>query len=275
MDLDFEKALTYISKDMQWGNKLLAGSGLILATVAVFLIPALMIFSGMPAVFWTSLILALLVSAVLWIIVSGYVCETAHRRIKNPLEDTLLDWKNFGELFILGLKYMVGYLLYFIPFMIVCGLFCTFCITGIVSLKNGFYAGSGFSFISMVFWGAITLFLYIITMVFLPMVMTNFFKEKKILSFVNLKTAFSLVRHNVANYFVLILLFIAITVLTQIVFSLLSVTIVGVIFLPLLYMYAYYVIADLCAQFALTAEAKEVEQHNTQPNDENAENPSC
>ena len=39
MELDFEKSLTYISKDPGWVNKLLAGAGIVLASFAIFIIP--------------------------------------------------------------------------------------------------------------------------------------------------------------------------------------------------------------------------------------------
>lgn len=260
MNFDFEKALIYISKDSQWGNKLLAGGGLVLSTFAVFVFPLLATLSGSLLVVLLTFIPAIIFSVLIWLIISGYVCETANRRINNPEDYILPDWSNFGVLMLLGIKYTLGYLLYLLPVIIFGLIFLAVCIFGLSGIKEHISTLNVFGFVLLVALGALVLFLYVLTMIFLPLMMTNFFKYKKILAFVNLKEAFLMVKDNAMNYFFLILLFIAVTMLCQIVCSFLMATLVGVIFIPVLYIYIYYVIAEICAQFALSKE------HNTAEN---------
>lgn len=253
MELDFEKSLTYIAKDPQWGNKLLAGSGLVLATFVIFLFPLLMLLTGSLPVIIFSLILAMIASFAVWFIVSGYICKTAHLRITQPENDILPDWSNFGELFVTGAKYFFGYFMYLLPVCLIAFLCGFLFIVGTASYASSDGSGA-FAFLFVVLLGAITLFLYVLTLLFLPLMMVNFFKYQKVLSFVNLKQGFEMLKNNAGNYFILILLFIAVGMIGQIFCSVLFATIVGIILLPILYFYMYLVIVELSAQFVIPSE---------------------
>ena len=260
MDLDFEKALTYIARDSQWVNKLLAGSGIILAAIVVFIFPFAAILMGSVKSFSVMMILSCIISVVLWLAVSGYVCETAYRRIQNREDYTLPDWTKFGELIVLGFKYFLGYILYFVP-LIVFGLIFMGLFLLIGNPFTGFHHISGFSYGILVFACAVVLFLYILTLIFLPLMMSAFFADKKILSFVSYKKAANLIRGNVSNYVTLIVLFIALSILTSIITSILCVTVVGYILFPLIYMYIYFVISELCAQFVVSAKTEQTDEN--------------
>ena len=67
-----------------------------------------------------------------------------------------------------------------------------------------------------------------------------------------------MLKGNVGNYCILILLFLALSVMTQIVISILTITIAGIIFIPVLYFYTYLVAAELIAQFVLCAKEKTI-----------------
>ena len=264
MELDFEKALTYIAKDPQWVNKFLAGSGIILAALGVMIFPFASLLTGSSKSFCALMIMSCAVSVVLWLAVSGYVCETAHRRIKNTEDYTLPDWTDFGGLIALGFKYSIGYFLYFIPVLVVGLIFAGLCFF-IGNPFAGFHHHmSGFSFGILVFAGAFLLFLYLLAVIFLPLVMSAFFEDKKVLSFVSFDKAAKLIKGNVSNYVMLIILFIAMSILVSIITSILCVTVVGYIFFPLVYMYAYLVISELCAQFVVSSKAEKT-----------ADTPSC
>ena len=260
MNFDFEKALIYISKDSQWGNKLLAGGGLVLSTFAVFVFPLLATLSGSLLVVLLTFIPAIIFSVLIWLIISGYVCETAYRRIQNREDYTLPDWTKFGELIVLGFKYFLGYILYFVP-LIVFGLIFMGLFLLIGNPFTGFHHISGFSYGILVFACAVVLFLYILTLIFLPLMMSAFFADKKILSFVSYKKAANLIRGNVSNYVTLIVLFIALSILTSIITSILCVTVVGYILFPLIYMYIYFVISELCAQFVVSAKTEQTDEN--------------
>ncbi len=266
MDLDFEKSLTYIAKDPQWGNKLLAGAGLILAMIAVFLFPLLMLLTGLIPVVAVTFVLALICAFLLWFAVTGYVCKTVYIRINEPENGILPDWKNFGELIITGIKYFCGYFLYILPVILISSVFWGFFIVGCARTHLPMFASDAIYFIFVVLLGAFALFLTILTSIFLPLMMANFFKEQKILSFVALKDAFSMLKNNVGNYCILILLYIALSMLNQIVCSVLVATIVGIIFIPIFYFYVYLVVADLNAQFVEVAKNKQITADNPQEN---------
>ena len=253
MELDFEKSLTYIAKDPQWGNKLLAGSGLVLATFVIFLFPLLMLLTGSIPVVIFSLTIAMIASFAIWLIVSGYICKAVHLRITQPENDILPDWSNFGELFVTGAKYFFGYFLYVLPVCLTAFLCGFLFIFGTVSSASSDGSGA-FAFLFVVLLGAITLFLYVLTLLFLPLMMVNFFKNRKVLSFVNLKQGYEMLKNNVGNYFILILLFIAVGMIGQLICSVLFATIVGIILLPILYFYMYLVIVELTAQFVISSE---------------------
>ncbi len=257
MNLDFEKALTYISKDTQWVNKLLAGSGILLATFAIFALPVFVfVFTDSGAASIFSFVLCFVFSFVLSFALAGYIAETANKRI-NYQNSILPDWNDFGRFLVTGIKYFAGYFIYILPLVIASMVY--FVLLGIV--MNGYHlnpaANHAAGFILMTFLGALLLLFFIMVMIFCPLMMCNFFKDLKILSFVNFKEAYSLLKDNIGNYFVLILLFIALSVLVQFVFSFLAITVVGLILIPVVYFYTYLVMAEITAQFVLSAKDRE------------------
>ena len=257
MNLDFEKSLTYISKDNQWVNKLLAGAGILLAIFAVFLLPILVfIVTNSAIVMMLSFGLCFIFSVILSFAVSGYIAETANKRI-NYQNSVLPDWNDFGRFIVTGLKYFAGYFLYILPLIIACSVYFFLLAVTMSGYHTHSAAQQAVPFLFMVVLGALLLMFFILVIVFCPLMMCNFFKDLKILSFVNFKDAFVLLKDNVSNYFVLILLFIALSVLIQILCTVLTITIVGLILMPVVYFYIYLVVAEITAQFVLSAKDKE------------------
>ncbi len=80
----------------------------------------------------------------------------------------------------------------------------------------------------------------------------NFSVDMKILDFVNFKKAYAHIRDNWANYLILLLLLIALSLILQVGAFILALTIVGVIIIPAFMFYMYLVSADLVAQFMKT-----------------------
>ena len=253
MELDFEKALTYISKDSGWANKLLAGSGIVLAACAVFIIPFVAyIFTLSKVAGLASFLLCFIFSIFLSLLLAGYFVQTGNRRI-NYSNTFLPDWSEFGRMMKTGLKYFVGLFIYSLPVILLSVIFLV-CLLFVIG-NNAFHPAA---FLLLTLLGAFSLLVYILTVIFCPLMMANFFKELKILAFVNFNNAFDMLKGNVGNYCILLLLFLALSVLTQIVISILGVTIVGIIFIPVLYFYTYLVAAELTAQFVLCAKEKAI-----------------
>ena len=253
MELDFEKSLTYISKDPGWVNKLLAGSGILLASFAVFLTPLIAyLFTDSKGICIGSLLLCIIFAIILTLLLTGYCVQTGNKII-NYSNTFLPDWNEFKKMLKTGLKYFVGTFIYSLPALLLSLIFliCLFFALG----GNAFHPAV---FILLTMLGAATLVVYILLSIFYPLMSANFYKDLKILSFVNFKTAFEMLKGNVGNYCVLILLFLALSVLAQIIMSLLSITIIGLIFVPVLTFYTYLVSTNLIAQFVLCAKEKEI-----------------
>lgn len=255
MNMDFEKALTYIAKDPGWCNKLLAGSGLLLASFAVFIIPFLVYIGTLSSIAaGLSFFLCLFASLLLGLVIAGYYVQTANRRI-NFSNSFLPDWNDFFHLALTGLKYFAGFFLYMLPLLVFGGLYlCT-----IVHHFASKAAMNAPTFLLFTLFGALLLMCYILVMIFAPLMMANYFKTLKILSFVDFKEAFAMLKGNVGDYFVMILLFLALSVFLQMAFSFLVITVIGIIFMPVAYFYTYLVSAEIVAQFVLTAKEKEQE----------------
>ncbi len=250
MNLDLEKALVYISRDPAWVNKLLAGSGILFAMYGIFIIPILLYaFSKSGVLFAISFITSFLISVFLCLIFSGFLAETCNKRI-NYNNSILPDWKNLGTMLVSGIKYFLGYFLYSVPILLLSFVFL-FLITFWIGSPSAFDFQEVFIFILMVVLGATFLSFIIAYLVFCPLMMANFYKDLKILSFVNFKKAWSMLRGHAGSYFVVLLIFLAFSFLLQTVVSILAISIVGIIFIPVVYFYFYLVIIEIVAQFVL------------------------
>ena len=187
MNLDFEKSLTYIAKEPGRVNKLLAGSGILLATYAVYVIPLFaFLFSDSVVIGAGSFLLCLIFSLVMTFVIAGYFVQTGNRRI-NFANSFLPDWIEFGRMFVTGVKYFVGFFIYCLPVAILSLLF-GLALAFVFVNHNAFHPAA---FILLTAFGALLLLLYLLVMIFAPLMMANFFRNLKILSFVDFKGAFS------------------------------------------------------------------------------------
>ena len=256
MKLDLEKAFLFVFKDPSCVNKLIAGAGITISIYLVFFMPILVyIFSSSAKITIFSIFLSFIASLILSCLISGFVAETVNKRI-NYRHSLLPDWSDFRRLVVSGLKYFIGYFLYSIPILILMIVFL---------ILLTFYLGQGnnaetmfvpFGFLGLVLLGTIFLFAMILYSVFCPLMMANFYKDLKILSFVDFKSAIAMLKGNGTNYFVMILIFIALSFLMQSIFTILFVTVIGSILIPLIYFYFYLVIAEVVAQFVVIARSE-------------------
>lgn len=255
MKLDLEKAFLFVFKDSSWVNKLIAGAGIIICTYLVFIIPIFIyIISSSVIMTIISVFLSFGVSFVLSCSVSGFIAEVANRRI-NYRNSILPDWADFGRMFVSGLKYFVGYFLYFIPVLVLMFIFLMLLTFYLGQLNNFKLVSATLDFNCIVLLGTIFLFSIILYSIFCPLMMANFYKDLKITSFVDFKSAFSMLKGNGTNYFVMILIFIALSFFMQTLFSILFFTVIGAILTPVFYFYFYLVIAEVVAQFVVESNA--------------------
>lgn len=256
MKLDLEKAIVYIFKDPSWITKLLAGSCFIITSYLIIFTPiAVYAISlstkGFLFTFFLSVILFFLLNA----LISGYIAETSNKRI-NYRCSILPDWSELKNIFVSGLKYFIGYFLYSIPIITISLIFLVLLT---FYMGNGLITSNSSSpilFSAMVLLGAISFFLLILYSLFYPLMTACFYKDLKILSFIDFKQAFKILENNKINYFVLILVFIALYFIFQLVCSLLILSILGVLLIPIIYLYFYLILAEIIAQFIILAREK-------------------
>lgn len=258
MKLDFEKALTFVAKDPAWVNKTLAGTGISFFIFAIFIIPLIVAaaFPKFPMAVIIVLALCFIFSIVMSCALAGYIAETANKRI-NYNNSILPDWKDFGRHCVTGLKYFIGFMVYCLPVVLVMLLFLLLYISSSVSLLVEPPINNVLGSLLIFCTGLLLFFVYVVLLVLCPLMMANFFKNLKIVSFFDFKDAFRMLKGNVSNYVVLLLLFVALNFIAQFLCMILAITIIGVIFLPFLYFYLYLVMADITAQFVLTTKVAE------------------
>lgn len=249
MDINFEKAFSFITEDKEWKKKISIGGGLSLLTVIVFVLPFLATLFRASAPLAIGLLgISILLCTVIILALVGYPYQVAYNRINNT-EEILPDWKNFGVLVLTGIKSCVGYFLYTLPLsiamLVMTGLFALGAIGDNPSLKVLFLIlGFTVIFVLMV--------LSFIYMLAYYLMMTSFSKDLKVLSYIDFKSAYRMLKNNWLNYLILFLLVIAVSVIMQFALMILFCTIIGIIFIPAMMFYLSIVNADLLAQFAKT-----------------------
>lgn len=251
MSIDFEKSLTYIAKDPDWGNKLLAGSGIMLASYVLLFMPVVgLLFENLFLTICLFLF-SFVTFCVLQFAILGYGCKIAKVQVDTPDEAILPNWiKDFWQLVCIGFKYTIGNILFFVPLLFVMSALAAIpfvMITGSDLPEYVLMLGIPLLFLFFI----LLIFLYIFTLLFLPLFSVNFMKDFKIISFINFKEGFELLRGHWGDYFIMLLLFIALACLSGTVASMLFCTIIGIVFIPILYFYTYLVFVNICAQFLI------------------------
>lgn len=256
MAMDLEKSFTFITEDSEWKKKLAIGGGLGLLSVLIILFPILLTTLFAPLVtikFWLLLSLTticIVISAVINLAIFGYFSITAHNRIHNK-EKFLPEWSDFGALIAAGVKTVVGHVLCFLPF-ILCGAI-VFLLAVFPALLFGNNLLSGiFSIISLALSLVGFFVLYALIIIFYFLLFGVFLKDLNVLSFLNFKAAYGLVKNNILNYVIFWLFVIIISLIVELVSIILILTIVGIFFLPWVFFYSYLVSAEIFAQFVRT-----------------------
>ena len=256
MDMDFEKAFTFISEDSQWKKKLAIGGGLSFLSMIALLIPLFLpvIFRGWLSLsiegFLVSLVIGIIIFSVLNLAIFGYFSITAHNRINNQ-ENFLPEWSEFGRLIIAGIKTIIGHVLCFLPFIFISGILFLIIVSPAVFHDNPISPFLTAIFTIAGLFGYFVL--YALLLIFYYLLFGTFLKDMKVLSFLNFKTAISLVKNNIINYLIFWLLVVVISLIVQFVSIILIFTIIGILLLPWVMFYSFLVSADVIAQFVKTS----------------------
>lgn len=256
MAMDLEKSFTFITEDSEWKKKLAIGGGLGLLSVLILLFPILLTTLFAPLVtikFWLLLSLTticIVISAVINLAIFGYFSITAHNRIHNK-EKFLPEWSDFGALTAAGVKTVVGHVLCFLPFILCGAIVFLLAVFPALLFENNLLSGV-FSIISLALSLVGFFVLYALIIIFYFLLFGVFLKDLNVLSFLNFKAAYGLVKNNILNYVIFWLFVIIISLIVELVSIILILTIVGIFLLPWVFFYSYLVSAEIFAQFVRT-----------------------
>lgn len=247
--MNLKNAFTFLKEDTKWVKKLLIGGLLmVIPTVANTMIGLFKPNSHISL----ALILGMLLMMLFSMIISVFACGYYMKAVKNRMDEKELpQWGNFGELFVIGLKYLIGYFVYLLPFIVI-----------EIMLSIIYTAASQINTILPVLVG-ILMFIVALTMMFYSFAMEiNFAKDFKISSFVRFPQAFKLLKNNMKNYFLLILFYIVIVVVFSILAVFLAWSKIEIVIMPFLTFYVLIVFAGLLGQFSRTkqTETEQVEE---------------
>lgn len=271
MSLSLTKAFTYVKKDPKWSGKILVGG--ILPLIPSIISTAFQLLEKSNSTAMAGIFLVLIMLLALMIIaittgclVSGYYVKNIKERIDSNDENLPLpEWKNLWQIFILGLKYNVGYFLYCIPLILV--FIFIFLVTIPSAKENPLLVIPGI---------LVAIIITILALYFLPVMTVSFVKDLNVFSFVNYVRGANLLQNNLKNYITLILYIfltgitvVAIVMLPFMLLSLLPILLIpsgmsnlavifGVLMVALtvfssfVQFYAMMVYSDLLAQFGKT-----------------------
>lgn len=242
MGLNLETAFSFIKKDCEWKNKLLVGGLLMMIPVLLNSLTTLTIKPNQNIdLSIIILILILFVASIfLSVAVTGYYIKTAHSNIEKDNKE-LPAWNDLNGLMGLGFKYYVGYFLYSVPFTLI----------GIFFIAM-FFAHASLNLPLAIFFAFLTVILFSIMALFSFLMIANFAKDLKVLSFVNYPLAADLLRNNWKNYLLLVVFNILISSIFGFITFILGITVIGIVFIPFVTFYMMLVSADLIAQFVKT-----------------------
>ena len=249
MKIDIERAFTYVKNDPQVVKKFVIGSCLGIFAALIEVVKLFMPDTqGVKLTPEQTSVLFLMISVVLVLMVLGIVCslfltgyfiKNANIRIKNP--DSLLpDWKAWY--FVTGLKATIAVLFYIIVAVIIA--------LGVPFLFNIlFHSRPVTAILSIIVY--IPLFLALIVIINLASI--SFVVDLKFESFFNFSRMKLIYKENIGQFFLYIVLTLGLSFLVSLASGILTLTVIGIIAIPVLNFYQFLVVSDLLAQLVRTA----------------------
>jgi hypothetical protein len=187
---------------------------------------------------------------------TGYIIEHENNVKKGP-DVPLPTWDKLGDLFMQGLKLVVVFFIYALPIIALSCIF-GFLSAGIASVASTTSdnidqtAGAGISVVALAL--SCLSIVYAIFFVYLyPAIIIQFARTKDIAACLRLGEIFAIARKNSADYIMIFLVLIGISLALSVIASVLAITVVGLcLLLPLSLLatpYINVVIGHLCGQY--------------------------
>lgn len=254
MKYDFEKILLCVKNDEQWIRKITIGSLFIIIIAFLLTLPVLAIFLFKSLVIKFLLFTLFYIAAgVIALAVVGFGLQFAHD-YRLDSSSNLPDWHNFWSLTFVGFKAFLGSVLFILPVI----LFFIISLVLEVQYKDAAVHSELFKATYFIF-NAITELVYIIYFIFYFLFCANFIKEFNLFEFLNFASAYKLFKGNALNYFILIVIVLALNVLLNSVALIVALTIIGLLLVPFISFYIQMVSCCLIARFIqITDESKNV-----------------
>ena len=235
MGISLKQAFIFVPQDKNWLPKVLIGGLLLFFPVFAFIFPGIyrILFNPLNY-YWVTLFALLTLTCML--AVSGYFFKTVHNRIVHE-RGKLPSWKFLTYFIHIGLKSFIGGLLFSIPFIVLFGMLA------FISPMSPGQESMPYLIAAIV--------LNIIYTAFYIMLALNFSLDFKIHSFLNVKKAYSLIKHNILNYIILVCYCVLVSLCMLILMILLVNGQIMALLLPYVSFYICLVFADLFAQFGV------------------------
>ena len=237
MGISLKQAFIFVPQDRNWLPKILIGGLLLFFPVFAFVFPGIYRMLFNPLNYYLVTLFALLTLTCM-LAVFGYFFKVVHNRIVHE-RGKLPSWKFFTYFIHIGLKSLIGGFLFSVPFVAV------WTLLAIISPLS--FGEESLPYI------AAAVVLHVIYTALYIMLALNFSLDFRIHSFLNIKKAYSLIKHNIINYIILVCYCILVSVCMMILmFLLVNGQILGLL-LPFVSFYVCLVFADLFAQFGVNA----------------------
>lgn len=254
MKYDFEKILLCVKNDEQWIKKLTIGALFLIIIAFLLMLPLFSAFLFKNFVInFTLFVVFYIIAGIIGLAVNGFGLQFAHD-YRLDSKASLPDWQNFWSLTFVGFKAALGSILFLLPVILL----------GIVSFvfeihfKGSDSHSELFKTIYFIF-NAIANIIYILYFVFYFLFCANFIKEFNLFEFLNFSSAYQLIRGNVLNYLILVVIILSLNTLFNTVALLVALTIVGLILIPFVAVYIQMVSSCLIARFVqITDESKKM-----------------
>ena len=166
--MDYGKSFTFVFKDEKWISKFLVG----------------VVISLVPIVNFATF---------------GYMLQLV-KNVRDGEEYPLPDWDDFGKLLVDGLKFLVGFIVYFIPVI----LLSFFIIPVALIADSGSTEGAIAVAITLV--SCLIMLFAFLPMLFYPALYIQYAKDDKISDMFRLGDMWDLVKADIANYIIVLLL---------------------------------------------------------------------
>lgn len=261
MKYDLESVLACVKNDEHWIKKLVIGSVLSISTILLLLIPLLLflaLFHSPDAVPAVLLLFAFcfVVCTIIGLSLLGYCFKAGHDYLNDPMTK-LPEWSDFWQLVLIGFKGTLGSILFYLPVMFLTAAYF-FTAMHFEPLDDKSESVKTLLFCFDIF----TELLFWVYTLFYSLFMANFMKDFNPFAFLNVSEAYKLLKGNGLNYFILVLIVLALSSLLGFSWIILALTIIGLLAIPFVSLYVSIMSCILTARFMQIAnEPKNVEQN--------------